>query len=149
VPDPASFKPSAVLREFTAANGVKVVYRQAGDKNLLVEYGELVLDLRLRCRIQALTAYLEANPILGVQELSPGVRSIQIKFDSRRIEGLEALLDALQFAESTLPPAEEMEIPSRVLHLPLAFNASSTKAAIDKYRQSVRDTAPWLPSNIE
>jgi urea carboxylase len=35
------------------------------------------------------------------------------------------------------------------VHLPLAWNDSQTRLAIDKYRQSVRNDAPWCPSNIE
>jgi urea carboxylase len=125
-----------------------VAYRMAGDKYLLVEYGPLVLDLGLRVRVHSLMAWLRAHPVDGVLELSPGVRSLQIHFDSRRLR-LGALLSALERAEEALPAARDVEIPSRVVHLPLAFDASSTATAIAKYRQSVRDEAPWLPSNVE
>lgn len=126
----------------------EVVYRQAGDKYLLIEYGPLLLDLDLRFRVHGLMEWFGRYPQEGVIELSPGVRSLQVNFDSRRIP-LGRLLDVLVQAEHELPPIDAMEIPSRVLHLPLAFDASTTRAAIDKYRQSVRPTAPWLPSNIE
>jgi len=42
-----------------------------------------------------------------------------------------------------------MKVPSRVVHLPMAFEDSATLDAVARYRQSVRDTAPWLPSNTE
>lgn len=42
-----------------------------------------------------------------------------------------------------------MKIKSRVVHLPMTFEDSATLDAIARYRQSVRDTAPWLPSNSE
>jgi urea carboxylase len=125
-----------------------VVYRQAGDKYLLLEYGPLILDLELRFRVHALMEWFKTHPVDGVLELSPGVRSLQINFDSRRIP-LAKLLDILVQAETELPAVETMEVPTRVLRLPLAFDASSTRAAIEKYRQSVRPTAPWLPSNVE
>jgi urea carboxylase len=38
-----------------------VVYRQAGDAYLLVEYGPLVLDLELRFRVHALMDWLKAH----------------------------------------------------------------------------------------
>ncbi|MGE0862241.1 MAG: carboxyltransferase domain-containing protein, partial [Gammaproteobacteria bacterium] len=41
------------------------------------------------------------------------------------------------------------EVPSRIVHLPLAWDDPSTRLAIDKYMQSVRPDAPWCPSNIE
>jgi urea carboxylase len=139
----------AVLRRLDAAGRrPAVTYRQAGDKYLLIEYGPLVLDLDLRFRVHALMEWFRAHPLAGVLELSPGVRSLQVNFDSRQLP-LALLLDVLIQAETELPSVEGMEVPTRILHLPLAFNASSTLAAIAKYRQSVRSTAPWLPSNVE
>jgi len=148
-----SFNPAlgdgAVLHRI-AARGAQpeVVYRQAGDKYLLIEYGPLLLDLDLRFRIHALMEWLKAHPVDGLLELSPGVRSLQVNFDSRRLP-LSLLVDVLAQAESELPDIGQLELPTRVLRMPLAFNASSTQAAIDKYMQSVRRTAPWLPSNVE
>ena len=43
--------------------GVDVVYRAAGDRYLLVEYGPLVLDLRLRFRAHALMLWLEEQKL--------------------------------------------------------------------------------------
>src|SRR5690606_20025286 len=42
-----------------------------------------------------------------------------------------------------------MSVPSRVVYLPMAFEDSATLDAVARYRQSVRDKAPWLPSNTE
>jgi len=146
--DPAAGD-GAVLHRLAAVGArPAVTYRQAGDKYLLIEYGPLVLDLDLRFRVHALMEWFRAHPLAGVLELSPGVRSLQVNFDSRQLP-LALLLDVLIQAETELPSVEGMEVPTRVLHLPLAFNASSTLAAIAKYRQSVRATAPWLPSNVE
>ena len=36
-----------------------------------------------------------------------------------------------------------------MVHLPLSWDDSATRLAIDKYMQSVRPDAPWCPSNIE
>ena len=36
-----------------------------------------------------------------------------------------------------------------MLHLPLAFDCSTTKQAIDTYQRTVKSEAPWLPSNVE
>ncbi|MBQ1783239.1 MAG: urea carboxylase [Gammaproteobacteria bacterium] len=125
-----------------------VAYRQAGDRYLLLEYGPTVLDLRFRLRVHALMEALKANPIAGILELSPGVRSLQIHYDSRVIHQ-RLLIDALLALEEQLPPVAEMRIPTRVVRLPLAFEDSATLDAVARYRQSVRDTAPWLPSNVE
>ncbi len=125
-----------------------VVYRQAGDKYLLLEYGPLVLDLELRFRVHALMEWLRAHPVEGILELSPGVRSLQIHFDSRAIP-LRRLLDRLVEAEAELPSNDDLSVPTRIIHLPLSYNDIAIRQTIEKYAQSVRATAPWLPSNIE
>ena len=125
-----------------------VAYRQAGDKYLLLEYGENILDLALRLRIHALMESLKQVPIAGIAELSPGVRSLQIRYDSRIIHQRQ-LIETLRAREEILPASHEITIPSRVVYLPLAFEDSATLDAVARYRQSVRDTAPWLPNNVD
>jgi urea carboxylase len=55
----------------------------------------------------------------------------------------------LAAAEKELPSIEDMEVPARVVHLPLSWDDAATRLAIEKYTQSVRKDAPWCPSNIE
>ena len=125
-----------------------VVYRRAGDKYLLVEYGPLVLDLELRLRVHALMRHLSEAPVAGIIELTPGIRSLQIHFDSLVLR-LVDLLDALMRMEDLLPGLDAMEIATRIVHLPLSWDDAATQLAIAKYMQSVRADAPWCPSNIE
>lgn len=125
-----------------------VSYRQAGDKYILLEYGDNILELSLRLRVYALMEALKAAPIEGVIELSPGVRSLQINYDSRTIHQ-QQLINQLLVIEETLGDARDTKVPSRIVHLPMAFEDSATIDAVARYRQSVRDTAPWLPSNTE
>jgi urea carboxylase len=125
-----------------------VSYRQAGDKYILLEYGDNILELSLRLRVYALMEALKASPIEGVIELSPGVRSLQINYDSRVIHQ-QQLINQLLVIEETLGDARDTKVPSRIVHLPMAFEDSATLDAVARYRKSVRDTAPWLPSNTE
>ncbi|MEO7558752.1 MAG: urea carboxylase, partial [Nitrosospira sp.] len=131
---------------------VQVVYRQSGDKNLLVEYGLPELDLNLRFRAHALMEWvrgdLDAGRLKGILDLTPGIRSLQIHFDSR-VLSRDKLLKRLIAAEKKLPDIEYMEVPTRIVHLPLSWDDGATRLAIDKYIQSVRNDAPWCPSNIE
>lgn len=126
----------------------KAVVRQAGDKHVLVEYGENVLDLNLRFRIHALMEALRSQAIEGVLELSPGVRSLQVRFDSRVISQ-RTLVEIIAAADDGLRDIRTMQVPSRVVYLPMAYEDSATLDAVARYRQSVRDKAPWLPSNTE
>jgi urea carboxylase len=125
-----------------------VIYRRAGDKYLLVEYGPLVLDLELRLRVHALMAWLEEARLPGVIELTPGIRSLQVHYESRVLP-LTRLLEALGEAEKSLAAIDDMAIATRVVHLPLSWDDAATQLAIAKYMQSVRADAPWCPSNIE
>jgi len=125
-----------------------VAYRQAGDRYILLEYGPNELDLRYRFRVHAMMEELGANPVPGVLELSPGVRSLQINYDSRIIHQKD-LLDALLRAETRLPPVDTMKVMTRVLHLPMTFEDSGVRDAVKRYRETVRATAPWLPNNID
>ncbi len=125
-----------------------VCYRRSGDKYLLVEYGPLVLDLGLRFRVHALMRWLEENHTPGLLDLTPGIRSLQIHYDSRVLPQ-ERLMETLLDAEAHLPAVDDMEVPTRTVHLPLSWEDESTLLAIRKYMQTVRKDAPWCPSNIE
>ena len=131
-----------------SAEQIKVVYRQSGDKYLLIEYGELVLDLNLRFRVHALMQWLQDQQIKGIIDLTPGIRSLQVHFESL-ILPVKNLIYLLQQAESELPSVDAMEVPTRIVHLPLSWDDKATQLAIEKYMQSVRKDAPWCPSNIE
>ncbi|GAB3675800.1 urea carboxylase [Salinisphaera aquimarina] len=151
LPAPAQIETSSpcVLAE-CAAEGSRpaVTYRQAGDRYILIEYGPIVLDLRFRLRVYLLMQAIEKTPVAGVVELSPGVRSLQVNYDSRRIHQRD-LVAALLEVEANLPEVDDLKLPTRVLHLPMAFEDDATLDAVSRYRQSVRDTAPWLPNNVD
>jgi urea carboxylase len=125
-----------------------VRYRRQGDQHLLVEYGPIVLDLELRLRIHALMLELDALALTGVIEVTPGIRSLQIHFNSRLLPQ-SVLLDALVSAEERLGGLDEFEIPSRTVYLPLSWNDPAIHETVAKYMASVRDDAPWCPDNIE
>jgi urea carboxylase len=122
--------------------------RQDGDANLLCELGPPMLDFALRFRAHALLQAVAAKRLPGVLDLTPGIRSLQIHFDDHVLPR-ERLLDALVAAEAALPRTDDIEVPSRIVHLPLSWDDPATQLAIRKYMQSVRPDAPWCPSNIE
>ena len=140
---------SAVLAtRTTPEHPVGVTYRPAGDRYLLIEYGPNVLDLSLRFRVQALLDWLSARAIPGIDELTPGVRSLQVHYRPEDLP-LAQLMDWLTRAEDELRDLSAAEVPSRIVHLPLAWDDSQTRLATAKYTQSVRPDAPWCPRNIE
>lgn len=125
-----------------------VTYRRAGDDYLLVEYGPLILDIGLRLRAHLLMQALSEEDLPGIIDMTPGIRSLQVHYDSRVLppSKLLAVLDRL---EDILPDPRKVRVPSRVVHLPLSWNDVQAKLAMQKYQELVRPNAPWCPSNIE
>ncbi|MEQ8592986.1 MAG: carboxyltransferase domain-containing protein, partial [Parvibaculum sp.] len=126
----------------------EVTYRRAGDDYILVEYGPIVLDFALRFRAHAMMMALEARALEGIIEMTPGIRSLQIHFDPDVLPA-RRLLATLEEMERALPSSADMEVPSRVVHLPLSWDDEAAREAVRKYGTLVRPDAPWVPSNIE
>lgn len=125
-----------------------LVLRQAGDRYLLVELGDAVLDIALRLRVHGLMQELAAQHLPGIVDLTPGIRSLQIHFEPQLLSR-SVLIGAVFAADDTLGEAADVVVPSRTVYLPLSWDDSATRLAIEKYMQSVRPDAPWCPSNIE
>ncbi len=137
-----------ILRRAEVDDETGVTYRRQGDDGVLVEYGTLTLDLGLRARVHALHQHLIALSPRGVVELTPGIRSLQIRVDPAVLP-VPQLLDLLAEAEAHLPNSAELVVPSRTVHLPLSWDDPSTREAITRYMHGVRADAPWCPWNIE
>lgn len=149
VVDTAEVDTPVIGRIESDSGGVEVVYRAAGDHFLLVEYGKQVLDISLRFRAHALMQWLQKHPIVGVKELTPGIRSLQVHYDSQQIS-YTTLLAHLKRGERELAShINELRVPSRIVHIPLSWDDEACQQAIEKYDQSVRKNAPWSPSNLE
>jgi urea carboxylase len=125
-----------------------VTYRRSGDDNVLVEYGDMVLDLALRARVHALHTRIDEARADGIVDLTPGIRSLQIHVDPQRLP-IRRLLGLLTELEDDLPATSELVVPSRSVRLPLSWDDPATREAIARYMSGVRDDAPWCPSNIE
>lgn len=138
-----------ILIDHAASEGQPAMtIRAAGDRFLLVEYGEAQLDIALRFRVHALMQWLEAHPQRGRLELTPGIRSLQVHFDSL-ILPRERLLATLEQADRELGTLENATVPSRTVWLPLSWDDDACREAVTRYTQSVRPNAPWCPGNIE
>ena len=124
------------------------MYRRAGDDNILVEYGPMHLDFRLRLRAHLLMQAVEQSGLSGVIDLTPGIRSLQIHYDNSVLTE-RRLLDTLLGLERELADPAQVSVPSRIVHLPLSWDDPQAQLAARKYQELVRPNAPWCPSNIE
>ena len=139
----------AVLWEMPASDSHPgAILRLAGDRYVFLEWGPMELDLNLRVRVQQMEDWLMAADVPGVVETSPGVRSVMIEYD-QRVLPLTDLIELIKRGEGELVPAAQVDLQTRILHLPMAFDDRWNKEAIARYTRSARSEAPYLPSNVE
>lgn len=126
----------------------KVVYRQAGDRYILVEYGNDNMDLNLSYRVHRIIKMVETHKTVGILEMSQGVRSVLIEYDGYKVHQ-KKLVEILVAYEKEILFVNKWSVPSKVIKLPMAFEDSQTLAAVKRYQETIRSSAPWLPSNID
>ncbi|WP_219062130.1 urea carboxylase [Pseudomonas sp. UMAB-08] len=126
----------------------RLVARLSGDTHLLLEIGAPELDLVLRFRGHALMQALETKALQGVIDLTPGIRSLQVHYQPEQLP-LADLLDIVVGEWDAVCAAKDLQVPSRIVHLPLSWDDPACQLAIEKYMTTVRKDAPWCPSNLE
>ncbi|KAF9887062.1 hypothetical protein FE257_010556 [Aspergillus nanangensis] len=129
-----------------------VSYRQGGDDYLLVDYGTGSFDLNHRCRVTALKKTL--NEAKGDVTFSTGLismvgcgNSLMLYYDGSKIPQ-KRLLGYLCDIEAMLGDLSQAKMPSRVFKLPLAFESQRQKDAINRYMETQRPYAAYLPDNM-
>jgi len=133
---------AAVIDRREAKDGKpSITYRYAGDRGVLVEYGEMEFDLTLNFFMLAVDAALAARRPDGVVETAPGFRSILVAYDSARLPVAD-LVDHLREVHGSLQGEHGMTIPSRLVHMPIAFDDSSSREAVERYVRTIRKDAP-------
>ncbi|KAF9466663.1 allophanate hydrolase subunit 2-domain-containing protein [Collybia nuda] len=139
---------SPILRNSTHGN-LPVVFRQAGDSAILVEFGGMSLDLNVRAHIHAFQLAIESTKFSGFSNLCPCVRSILCHFDPNVVSQDNALA-FLSSTQASLPVTiAEMEFPGRKITFPIVLDDRWNREALDRYMRSLRKKAVYLPSNIE
>ena len=89
-------------------------YRIAGDRGLLVEYGEGI-DPEVNRKVRSMAAVLRARPLAGVAEVVPTYRSLLVTYDpletdaDRLREAIDRLEDRL--GEIPVPEPRTVEVP--------------------------------------
>ncbi len=130
------------------SDDTRLVARLSGDTHLLLEIGAPELDLVLRLRGHALMQALQAKALHGVIDLTPGIRSLQVHYQPEQLP-LADLLSIIAGEWDAVCASKNLEVPSRIVHLPLSWDDPACQLAIEKYMTTVRKDAPWCPSNLE
>ena len=139
-----------IVAEFHAENEMeRVVVRADGDDYLLLEFGPNRIDLRLRFTAHAWMLAVKEQLKEFVIDVTPGIRSIQIHYDIRKIRQWEILRKLAELSEH-LKKNKMTKVATRTVYLPLSWDDPQTRVAIQKYVTTVRPGAPWCtPNNIE
>ncbi len=133
---------SAVLCELDGPPGLEPTrFRQAGENQVLIEYGGFEVDLRLNFRVHALLRQLDLDPVEGLVAASAGFRSVLLTFDPE-VLSRDALLKTLLDREEQVPDLASLVLPSRVVRMPIAFDDEMTRQAVHRYRITTRQDAP-------
>lgn len=121
---------------------LEVLFRQAGDGFLQVEYGKKQrANLLDSFRIGTINQIMVEQKPKGLIETVPGIRTNLFHFDPE-ILSVKGLIAQIKKAEENLQDVEHIELESRLIHLPIAFEDSETKKAVAKYVKEVRPDAP-------
>ncbi|KTB80879.1 hypothetical protein AO070_10000 [Pseudomonas syringae pv. syringae PD2766] len=147
LPHEAARLPSPIILDI-GQDDKRLVARLSGDTHLLLEIGAPELDLVLRLRGHALMLALETKALPGVIDLTPGIRSLQVHYRPEQLP-LQHLLDIIAGEWDAVCAAKDLQVASRIVHLPLSWDDPACQLAIEKYMTTVRKDAPWCPSNLE
>lgn len=124
-----------------------IMVRLDGEENVLVEYGEMELSIDLRFRVHILMQKLQETD-LPIINLTPGIRSIQVNFDVEKMDA-RTMTEQILKINREIPELENITVPSRIVTLPLSWDDPQTQLAAKRYMETVRENAPWCPSNPE
>lgn len=136
--------PGPILHHEPANQGrAEVNIRAAGDRNVLLEIGQMTADIVNRCHLELLLRKLNEVKKPGVLYCDPNIRSITVRFDPKMIAQNE-VVDFLCEVEKDIPDASNTKIDSREWSLPVCLNHPDVGASVDRYRSMTRDKAIWL-----
>jgi allophanate hydrolase subunit 1 len=119
-----------------------ILFRQAGDGFLQVEYGyEQRLHIPDSFRMLVVNDRIKARNVKGLIETVPGLRTNMFHFDPE-VLSVEKLIDIIKECESRFTDISSLRLESRIIRLPIAFEDSETKSAVAKYLGNIRPDAP-------
>lgn len=141
-------RPLPLSQVSAAAHAPAFTIRLSGDRHVLLEAGSTELDLSVRVWVHLIAEALREARVDGVVEIVEGVRSVLVAVDTAAITAQGAAQQLATLAASAGDP-ESVEVASREVILPIAFDHPEAHEAMRRYATSVRPDAPWCPDNVE
>jgi urea carboxylase len=120
----------------------------AGDRHVLASLGD---DASLEANFLALgfATALDNSGMNAITDIIPSYNSVLIQYDFFRIS-YAALCRALVEVKESLPPVGDIEIPSRIVTIPVLYLDPWTKECIDDYcsKVTVREYDPEFVARV-
>lgn len=133
----------------------EIVFRVSGDDSIFVEYGrEMLVDYMDMFRIQAVNQEIMNRQLVGYSSMEgfiqavPQWRTIQYTFDPR-VMSMSKMLEIAKDVEEAVGDDRNigsMVFNSPIIELPLCWEHSGVKKAIEKYLREIR---PEGAANID
>jgi len=145
---------SAVIHQIPEkGNQPLVSYRQGGDDFILIDYGYGAFDLNYRCRAVALYQKLkeQKGDISFPDGMHTGMacgNSLMLYYDGLKIPR-QKILDLLLKLEAEIGDLSEAKLPCRKFKLPLTFKSKKQDMAIQRYIETQRPYASYLPDTMD
>lgn len=152
--DSVGWEPAIIHQIQEEGNQPLVSYRQGGDDFILIDYGHGSFDLNYRCRAVAL--YRKLRESTGDISFSNGAmhtgmacgNSLMLYYDSMKVDR-QRMLDYLLKLETELGDLSEAKFPSRKYKLPITFESKRQKESLQRYIETQRPYASYLPDPME
>lgn len=110
--------------------------RPVGDRFILVEFGnDLSLFLNFRC-IQFGQALIKAS-VRGLTELVTSYTTVLIGYDPLKLSKYK-LGEVCQEILKSLSPIDEIELPSRLIEVPVAYDDRWTRHCVEDYCRQIK-----------
>lgn len=112
----------------------------SGDRYLLIEFGnEMNIDLNFKAL--GLTEEIRKNKVQGVIETVPSFASILVHYEPAVIDQRK-LIAALDEFIAGLKSIENLELPSRLIELPVAYSDRWTRECVEWYCKNIKEIPP-------
>ncbi|KAI1424868.1 urea carboxylase [Xylaria sp. FL1777] len=125
----------------------RITYRQGGDKFLLIEMGGQSASVHVIARLKVLMERLKSQ-IEARLLFTPHVSSLMIEYNPLEISQGE-LLKRVDEIEGQITTTLDMIIPCREIRLPLVMDHPDIDKCIQRYIETTRNKAVYLPDNLE
>ncbi|KAG7920462.1 hypothetical protein KL905_003096 [Ogataea polymorpha] len=126
----------------------EVCFRQAGERMIVIDFGNLEFDLFKNGRQHVMETEIRKQLPGMFESIECCTGAMGVLFDPMEVDRAD-LLEKLIKLEASIPQIDKLKIPSRTFRLPVAFEHSALDHCLERYMHSQRSHATYLPKNTD